>query len=289
MSKYIFQEGGEDLTGASYFNDYVDQFLQNQQEYESMPQYVQDRNSIEEVSEEDEYIKNIHAYDDERIEEQREEEYSQRDLLFKQMQEDLDYKISTLQQQIDHYAYYNTPEGQDEVETYYNTQKSQPVQFSLKPNIQNNPYSYRPQSTNNTSNFNERIAKVETANNNYKEYNSYGAAGKYQVKYKEDKDWIDKVAGHKTTLNEFLNSPDLQEKYFEWRKNNYLQPEVEKTRKFADKYNFSDEELMALIHFKGAAGLRKRLKEGNLDAVYKNGKKVDLSLMEYLKKAGFRK
>jgi hypothetical protein len=118
--------------------------------------------------------------------------------------------------------------------------------------------------------FKNSIAEIESGGN-YNVINKKGssATGKYQFIWDGGKDWggwksdIEKVTGAKTQ-DEFLSSPDAQEKFMDHViQNNYV-PAISKLKAnnpdLVQGYN--DEQLMALVHFQGANGAKNYLQSG---------------------------
>lgn len=103
----------------------------------------------------------------------------------------------------------------------------------------------------------ERIASTESEGN-YKATNKHSSAtGKYQFLWGDWGDSIKKVTGVKSK-QEFLNNPKAQDKYYAWYEKHYLAPEVKKLQAY-NKNGLSDEQLMRLVHFRGAGGAKKYL------------------------------
>jgi len=118
--------------------------------------------------------------------------------------------------------------------------------------------------------FKNSIAEIESGGK-YNVINKKGssATGKYQFIWDGGKNWggwksdIQKVTGLKTQ-DEFLSSPDAQEKFMDHViQNNYV-PAISKLKAnnpdLVQGYN--DEQLMALVHFQGGAGAKNYLQSG---------------------------
>ena len=90
------------------------------------------------------------------------------------------------------------------------------------------------------------------------------ATGKYQFLWKEHGDRIKKETGVKTQ-KEFLDSPEAQEKFMDSWVSTTLKPEAQKLRDSLPEQSkkYSNEELMALVHFQGLSDAKEFLKTGD--------------------------
>jgi hypothetical protein len=86
------------------------------------------------------------------------------------------------------------------------------------------------------------------------------AAGKYQFLWNTHKDKIKELTGV-SSKEQFLNSPDAQEAYFDYWDNNVLTPEATKLKK---EFNLqlSLDKIKAAVHQAGIAGARKYFSRG---------------------------
>src|SRR5690606_2906348 len=108
--KYVFQQGG-DATGADMFNQYVDQILasgeqQQQQQAAQQPQ----------TPEQDEYLENLRAYDEEFTLQRQSEEI---DLRLSSIEQKLDAQIRNLTSMHEEFNYFNTSQGQEMIAQMY--------------------------------------------------------------------------------------------------------------------------------------------------------------------------
>ena len=84
------------------------------------------------------------------------------------------------------------------------------------------------------------------------------AAGKYQFLWNTWGKEIERVTGV-STKQEFLDSPQAQEKFFKYYVNTELKPQVATLKRDSTK---SDAALAALVHFQGPAGAKRYLASG---------------------------
>lgn len=84
-----------------------------------------------------------------------------------------------------------------------------------------------------------------------------GAVGKYQFRWNIWQDSIKKITGVKSK-DQFLKSPEAQEKYFNWYSKHYLKPQAEKLSQY-NKQGLSIDQLEKLVHFRGETGAKKYL------------------------------
>lgn len=114
------------------------------------------------------------------------------------------------------------------------------------------------------------IKKNESGSKGYAAYNpntgyngskGSGAWGAYQFIWSKHKDPIKKITGI-SDPEDFLNSPEAQETYFDYYLNNELLPSM---LKFKEKYpasGLTDEQIIEGMHFRGPAGFNKQYREG---------------------------
>jgi hypothetical protein len=110
---------------------------------------------------------------------------------------------------------------------------------------------------------------------NGKKYLASSAVGKYQFLWDTHNPQITKVTGLKDKES-FRKSPTAQEKYFEWYLQNNIPESLQRIKGY-NKKRYSDDELVALIHFKGETGTKKWL-QSEIDETTKN----NLSIPEYI-------
>lgn len=111
----------------------------------------------------------------------------------------------------------------------------------------------------NVNKLGDALADVESSGGDYTATNpNSSAAGKYQFLWNTWGKDIERVTGV-STKQEFLDSPEAQEKFFKYYVNNELKPQVAQLKSDSTK---SDAALAALVHFQGPAGARRYLKTG---------------------------
>lgn len=111
----------------------------------------------------------------------------------------------------------------------------------------------------NTSKLGDALADVESSGGDYTATNPKSSAvGKYQFLWNTWGKDIERVTGV-SNKQEFLNSPQAQEKFFKHYVNTELKPQVATLKRVSNK---SDAALAALIHFQGLSGAKKYLKTG---------------------------
>jgi len=105
----------------------------------------------------------------------------------------------------------------------------------------------------------DALADVESGGGDYTVTNpKSSAAGKYQFLWNTWSKDIERVTGV-STKQEFLDSPEAQEKFFKYYVNNELKPQVAQLKSDSTK---SDAALAALVHFQGPSGARRYLETG---------------------------
>lgn len=120
----------------------------------------------------------------------------------------------------------------------------------------------------------DALADVESGGGDYKATNpKSSAAGKYQFLWNTWGKEIERVTGV-STKQEFLDSPQAQEKFFKYYVNNELKPQVAQLKSDSTK---SDAALAALVHFQGPAGAKRYLKTGKEVAP-----EINMSVEKYL-------
>ena len=142
--------------------------------------------------------------------------------------------------------------------------------------IMSNYKSYKVKDTNEISESLKSYLGKKESNNNYKATNKNSSAtGKYQFLWGLHGKKIQEITGVKSQ-QEFLNRPDAQESFMD----NYWQLQLQKEASSLKKYsNMSDNQLQALVHFKGLGGAKKYLTTGKDDT-----RKNNISIESYLPK-----
>lgn len=86
-------------------------------------------------------------------------------------------------------------------------------------------------------------------------------------------------------MEEFKNNPQAQDKFMEYVVNNVYKPEIERLRPLAQKYGFSDDDLVKLLHYRGIGDTRKRLETGNFEVSQEEKRKYkNPDILKYLGK-----
>lgn len=105
----------------------------------------------------------------------------------------------------------------------------------------------------------DALADIESSGGDYTATNpNSSAAGKYQFLWNTWGKEIERVTGV-STKQEFLDSPQAQEKFFKYYVNTEIKPQVATLKRDSAK---SDAALAALIHYQGFGGAKKYLKSG---------------------------
>jgi len=105
----------------------------------------------------------------------------------------------------------------------------------------------------------DALANIESSGGDYTATNpNSSAAGKYQFLWNTWGKEIERVTGV-STKQEFLDSPQAQEKFFKYYVNTEIKPQVATLKRDSSK---SDAALAALIHYQGFGGAKKYLKSG---------------------------
>lgn len=161
-------------------------------------------------------------------------------------------------------------------------------QMMAKSNSYHNTFSNKPMSVGQLKN---EIAKVESDGlGGYKAYNpgggGEGAVGKYQFRWNLWKDDIGKVTNIKDK-QQFLNSPQAQEDFFDYYQKNTLLPQMKQIRKEFPNLEFSDTDIMKLLHFRGIG--KKDENDGGLRSQLRNGKLTSKIESNNMSAAGYLK
>lgn len=126
----------------------------------------------------------------------------------------------------------------------------------------------------------QELADIESTGGDYKAYNKGShAMGKYQFTRAAYWPAIKNVTGVKTE-QEFLNSPEKQEQFFDYYSKNIIPDALSRMRGF-NKAGYSDADLIKIFHFQGEPNGTKFLKTGRDETPgVKEGKNV--SIKRYL-------
>lgn len=124
--------------------------------------------------------------------------------------------------------------------------------------------------------FKNGIYSNEGTTANYKSRNKKSSAtGKYQLLWKYWGEKIKNFSGNPNlTQEDFLNNPKLQEDYMDYYTKNFLEPVAKKIVSEYPNIEYSFPQIMALIHFKGAAGARKWIR-AKIDSTQANNMSID--------------
>lgn len=235
-----FQEGGEDPTGAGFFNGLIDMATQ---------QPEQDVVDVPVVDEEDlpnDFINGLSQYatETENTDLQTQIDELRQQLAMRSVENDLDAQEASLQEQLALAEFYQTPDGEDALLSKY-----EPT-TAATPTADGPKYS-----------VGDVIAKRESGGN-YQAFTSAGggsgAVGKYQFRWNLHKDWISKLTGVHSA-EEFKKSPTAQEKAFAYWEQTTLTPAaiaIQKELAGKNKQVPSIDEIKQKVHFAGAAGAR---------------------------------
>lgn len=125
--------------------------------------------------------------------------------------------------------------------------------------------------------FRDQIASRESGGNYQAKSPNSSARGKYQFIWSIHKDQIARQTGAKSE-QEFMNSPEAQEQYFNYWDQTTLNPSAEANLgKFREYYpNATVDDVKKATHFAGRGGLEKALKAGTLNKpIDANGTSID--------------
>lgn len=120
------------------------------------------------------------------------------------------------------------------------------------------------------------IAGIESGGKYTAKNKHSSAVGKYQFLWSAWGDSIKKVTGV-GSKDEFLHSPQAQEKYYAWYEKHYLMPQVAKLQQY-NKAGLSDQQLAKLVHYRGAGGAKKYL----LGQMKDQPEKYNVPISQYL-------
>lgn len=108
-----------------------------------------------------------------------------------------------------------------------------------------------------------------------------GAWGKYQFIGSIHSPDIKKITGK--NLQQFLESPEDQERFFEWHFSNTLLPELERIKKNSPTRGLTDLELISALHFAGYKNLKKALDDDSLNKKLDNNPSIRQHINRVLK------
>lgn len=129
--------------------------------------------------------------------------------------------------------------------------------------------------------FKQGISNIESRGNYQAENPNSSAVGKYQFLWNIWKNKIKTVTGI-DTKQDYLDNPDAQEQFMDHViLHDYINA-VNKLKKEPSAEKYTDEQLMAMIHFQGLNGAKTYLKSGSIANASHN-----VSMDKYLNVAGF--
>ena len=116
-----------------------------------------------------------------------------------------------------------------------------------------------------------------------------GTTGKYQFHPKYWATQIGEFMGIDGTndeiMSEFKNSPKTQEAFMNHVVNDIYKPEIKKLKPYADKYGFTEAQMVRFLHYRGLADTKKRLVSGNFEVSQAEKEKYNNpDILSYIKK-----
>ena len=116
-----------------------------------------------------------------------------------------------------------------------------------------------------------------------------GTTGKYQFHPKYWATQIGEFMGIDGTndeiMSEFKNSPKTQEAFMNHVVNNIYKPEIKKLKPYADKYGFTEDQMVRFLHYRGLADTKKRLVSGNFEVSQAEKEKYqNPNILDYIKR-----
>lgn len=108
------------------------------------------------------------------------------------------------------------------------------------------------------------------------------AVGAYQFLWNTHGKDIRKVTGVKSR-QEFLNSKEAQDQYFNWHTDKIIRPAVQELAQLGASMGLSKNDLAKLVHFRGPSGARKVLESGDLESKRES---YNMSPLQYLASSG---
>jgi len=132
--------------------------------------------------------------------------------------------------------------------------------------------------------FIEQVGTKESGNN-YGAVNRSG--GKYSTnatgKYQFTTVWSDQIKSFmglpsnmskSEVMESFRQSPEAQESFMQHVTNDIYAPVVEQYRERGRKYGFTDNQMFALIHYRGVGDFKKRMNNGDWETVSESEKRL---------------
>jgi hypothetical protein len=151
--------------------------------------------------------------------------------------------------------------------------------------------SFNPISSSNSSDNGDIISwiKKHESGGNPDATNMIGATGYYQFTPM----WADKIApfmglpqgtSKDKVMEAFRKNPQAQDAFMKHVVDDIYKPEIEKLRPLANKYGFSDNEMIKLLHYRGIADTKKRLQTGDFEVSREEKEKYNNpDILKYVK------
>lgn len=116
-----------------------------------------------------------------------------------------------------------------------------------------------------------------------------GTTGKYQFHPKYWATQIGEFMGIDGTndeiMSEFKNSPKTQEAFMNHVVNNIYKPEIKKLKPYADKYGFTEDQMVRLLHYRGLSDAKRRLISGDFKVSDSEKEKYqNPDILDYIKR-----
>lgn len=158
--------------------------------------------------------------------------------------------------------------------------------------IQDEYENYAPESNVNSINPEGVIAGIgqSESGGDYSVINpTTGTTGKYQFHPKYWATQIGEFMGIDGTndeiMSEFKNSPKTQEAFMNHVVNDIYKPEIKKLKPYADKYGFTEDQMVRFLHYRGLADTKKRLVSGNFEVSQAEKEKYqNPNILDYIKR-----
>jgi Transglycosylase-like domain len=155
--------------------------------------------------------------------------------------------------------------------------------------IQEEYENYSPDSSTNAEGVIAGIGQSESGGD-YSVINpTTGTTGKYQFHPKYWSKQIGEYMGidgtNEEIMNEFKNSPKTQESFMNYVVNDIYKPEIKKLKPYADKYGFTEDQMVRLLHYRGLSDAKRRLISGDFKVSESEKEKYgNPDILDYIKK-----
>jgi hypothetical protein len=135
----------------------------------------------------------------------------------------------------------------------------------------------------------ESIGQSESGGNYNVVNDTTGTTGKYQFHPRYWATQIGEFMGVDGTkeeiMNEFKNSPKTQESFMNYVVNDIYKPEIKKLKPYSDKYGFTEEQMIRLLHYRGLTDAKRRLISGDFEVSAEEQEKYrNPQILDYIKK-----